>query len=406
MKKLKVRLRHMGYNEFLYRNLFNIEENCLPLEYHKFNNFFLFHCMRCISFMDAYNERDSLFASIILVRLHNLIYHKFPDQELEDEFKKFIMDFEDYYLHSEKWSNEFEYKNVTQPNHPERIKRDAEADQKRRIMIIAQLENMGYTPDSSLSTADLYNQLEEAIAKEQAREAEELTNANGYLSSQITGIKPSEIEEVSEANPSVDEEDDEGPVVLDDEEVTPPKSLDDMATELENDTSEKLVKEIEEKMATPEFHASVEKFINNEGESSEMKEFDDFASKIGDELVAERNVINNKEVTAKVKNNDILDVSLDSIVAEDTNGSNLGHITLDDAMIVNRSELNKPTPKTKKVVAFVDRFNYYYIKNDGKDTYTYYTREGTVHEEDVPEVTVLQLMGCGNLQKTTKEIPV
>lgn len=168
IKKFKARLPRYNYNEDIYKMFFNLEEKFLPEEYNDLNNIFLFHVMRFISHTDTYNKRDSLYVSSILMKLYNLLYHKFGDSDAEMEFISIIKRIDDYFM---PYIDEFREKNITSPNHPVRKKRDEEYDQKLRVMIIASLQNEGIEPDTSLSTEELKAQLQDIIDKK-SKEAE------------------------------------------------------------------------------------------------------------------------------------------------------------------------------------------------------------------------------------------
>ena len=62
------------------------------------------------------------------------------------------------------------------------------------------------------------------------------------------------------------------------------------------------------------------------------------------------------------------------------------------------------TPTLVQKDVYVDRYGYYYMQDGESDTYTYYTRENTIHESGVPELTVLQLMNAGVLTKETRYV--
>lgn len=177
IEKFNSRLPRYGYNPDVYKKFFNLEENFLPDEYNKFNNLFLFHIMRFISFTDTYDKTDTLFVSTILSRLYNLIYHRYENQEIEDEFISLIKKFADYFV---PYSDEFVTKNITSPDHPHRIQRDKEYEEKRRVMIIASLQNEGIEPDTTLETEELRKMLQDVMEKKQNGtsevETEETTN--------------------------------------------------------------------------------------------------------------------------------------------------------------------------------------------------------------------------------------
>ena len=195
IKKFKARLPRYNYNEDIYKMFFNLEEKFLPEEYNDLNNIFLFHVMRFISHTDTYNKRDSLYVSSILMKLYNLLYHKFGDSDAEMEFISIIKRIDDYFM---PYIDEFREKNITSPNHPVRKKRDEEYDQKLRVMIIASLQNEGIEPDTSLSTEELKAQLQDIIDKK-SKEAE-VTKDDADTSVSETP------EEVSESSNDVQDE--------------------------------------------------------------------------------------------------------------------------------------------------------------------------------------------------------
>lgn len=196
IKKFKSRLPRYNYNEDIYKMFFNLEEKFLPEEYKDLNNIFLFHVMRFISYTDTYNKRDSLYVSSILMKLYNLLYHKFGDNDAEMEFISVIKRLDDYFM---PYIDEFKEKNITSPNHPVRKKRDEEYDQKLRVMIIASLQNEGIEPDTSLSTEELKAQLQEVIDKK-SKEAEVEENESESASTDTVDTT----EEVADDTPKED----------------------------------------------------------------------------------------------------------------------------------------------------------------------------------------------------------
>lgn len=171
MKKYETRLPRYGYEKNIHRKFFNLEEMFLPEEYHVFNNMFLFHVMRFISYTDSYNKIDTLYVSAILLNLYNLVYHRFESPEAEAEFISVIKRFDNYFEPYRDYINEH---NATHPGHPARIKyheeREKEEEEKRRLMIIAGLQNAGIEPDTNLDTETLKAMLNDVIAKEKAEE--------------------------------------------------------------------------------------------------------------------------------------------------------------------------------------------------------------------------------------------
>ena len=203
IKKFKARLPRYNYNEDIYKMFFNLEEKFLPEEYNDLNNIFLFHVMRFISHTDTYNKRDSLYVSSILMKLYNLLYHKFGDNDAEMEFISIIKRIDDYFM---PYIDEFKEKNITSPNHPVRKKRDEEYEQKLRVMIIASLQNEGIEPDTSLSTEELKAQLQEVIDKK-SKEAEVAKNeVDTPVSETNTPWSQTPAETVESSNDVQDEE--------------------------------------------------------------------------------------------------------------------------------------------------------------------------------------------------------
>ena len=187
MKKFKSRIIKQGCNEEIYKMFFNIEEKFLPNEYHDFNNIFLFHVMRFVAHTDSYSKADRLKVSSILLKLYNLLYHKYPTIEMENDTINIIKKFDDYFF---KFEDEFKERNVTSPNHPVRIKRDNEYEQKVRMMIIASLQNEGIEPDTRLSTEELRNMLQDIINKKQSESVDNTETDN--------------VEDISETNDDID----------------------------------------------------------------------------------------------------------------------------------------------------------------------------------------------------------
>ena len=348
MKKFATRIPKFGYNQNVYKHFFNIEEMFLPDEYNKFNNLFLFHVMRTISFMDPYDKNDNLYASSIFVKIYNLIYHKYPTKEVEDEFIEFIKKFDDMFV--EKWSDRFAAYNVTSPDHPERIKKEVEIDQKTRMMLIAQLQNRGVEPDTTMSTVDLRHLLDDVLEKEKKKEEEEESvEKEDYNPDDMTSLTPNEIPP-EELEPLEEDED---------EHDIPPE----IADVLKND----------------------DRFVVFLGSKDYLHDLPMTGNEDGDSWL----------VLWKESN--------------DPNGEkeelNKPFIWVDDKWVTvdnQESENIEPgIPMIEKEV-YVDRFRYYYVKDEDSDTYTYYTREDIICEKDVPELTVLQLVNGGVLTKETR----
>lgn len=168
--KFKSRLPKYGYNPVMYKMFFNIEEKFLPEEYHDFNNLFLFCVMRYISFSDPYDKYDSMLVSSLLMKLYNLLYHKFETNDNEEEFVNIVKRMLDYFKPYEK---EFKEKNITSPKHPRRIARQAEQEAKERCVLINRLIDLGIDPDTNMSTQELRDKLEAALNKDKSVETDD-----------------------------------------------------------------------------------------------------------------------------------------------------------------------------------------------------------------------------------------
>lgn len=353
MKKFAVRIPKLGYNKDIYKFFFNLEENFLPEEYHAFNNLFLFHVMRTISFMDVDSKRDNLYASAILVKLYNLVYHKFGNQESEDEFVEFIRKFDDLFM--EKWKDKFEADNVTNPKHPERIKKDEEAAKRKRMMTIAELKNRGIEPDTSLDTDTLTNQLKDAI------EAEKNSMNN-------------ELDDWAKEHPDVNEDNNTDATESND-------SLPVAYLNNENADSQNTSESNEEAPAIDLENA--EQAMEAINASEDVDQFDKDLEAMGDELRKEMNRDNPDGVIETPK--------------EEPDKEDSGWVV----PIQGRGK----TEAVVEEVVYVDVHGYYY-RQMGDGSYTYFTNDDKVYETGFTEDTILNLLGTGNLTKTFKQFKI
>lgn len=353
MKKFAVRIPKLGYNKDIYKFFFNLEENFLPEEYHAFNNLFLFHVMRTISFMDVDSKRDNLYASAILVKLYNLVYHKFGNQESEDEFVEFICKFDDLFM--EKWKDKFEADNVTNPKHPERIKKDEEAAKRKRMMTIAELKNRGIEPDTSLDTDTLTNQLKDAI------EAEKNTMNN-------------ELDDWVKEHPDVNEDNNTDNTEVND-------SLPVAYLNNENSDNQDTHNSNEEAPAIDLENA--EHAMEAINASEDVDRFDKDLEAMGDELRKEMNRDNPEGVIETPKEEPDKEDS-DWVVPVQSRGT---------------------TAAVVEEIVYVDVHGYYY-RQMGDGSYTYFTNEDKVYETGFTEDTILNLLGTGNLTKTFKQFKI
>lgn len=405
MKKFKTRIEKMGYSDKIYQIYFNIEEDFLPKEYHIFNNFFLFHIMRIISFFNVDAKRDNLYAGAILVKLYNLKYHKFVDKEDENKFIEFIKSYLDRFAD---YREKFEADNTTAPNHPARIQQEKEYEQKRRMMIISNLQSHGIEPDTSLETEELKSMLDDVLEKEANNEVEQEIPEAPINASAVKQIHPVDENEVIEAK--LYSEDMEHPEEDDSSEEpvnTPSENFNDFIDKIQDNEDVKEFDKFAESIHN-EIDLSQAKVVkdNNIPKSSDF-----VVDTVNDTYREKGSVINAdklqvKEITSEthirklpvreqVNISDIMVSTSENPVDEKTEATN--NNTLDDSEI--DVELLPDEPVSQSEV-YVDQFGYYYKKTP-IGTYNYYTREGDLYEKDIAEDTVLRLMSSGNL---TKEI--
>lgn len=373
MNKFHSRLHRYGYNEDIYKMFFNIEEKFLPEEYHDFNNIFLFHVMRYISYTDPYNKEDSLFTSSILIKLYNLLYHKFESVEMEKEFIDIIKKFDDYFVD---YRDFFKEHNTTSPNHPKRIKRDKEYDERRRMMIISSLENEGIHPDTTLSTEELRSMLQDVIDKK---------------SKELDSMK----EELGDADIEVSDNNEE--IFLSD---------------FDKDAND----EREEENQFLNEAGSVEKAIDIVESSPLLKELDSMAEEMGGTLIPEQKVaepFNSIEKKMEESNgsvsgtNETLEKAIEMVESspeidsmenlEKECANELKHYTENEPEHVN-VDVVLTEPETIDV--YMDAYKCYYaLKDDNSNSYTYYDENHEIIEDNVKEDDVLRLISSGAVSK-------
>jgi hypothetical protein len=133
-QRFKDRCKSCHLDISILNHLINLEENYLPEEYAVYNNFYLFFIMRATGHTDKkdINEIKQVFRNMI-----NLVYNKFYDDETKqlfiDSMKGFLDRFSEY-------RELFSEKNILQPNHPYRIKKDAEISAMKRSKYLKVIE--------------------------------------------------------------------------------------------------------------------------------------------------------------------------------------------------------------------------------------------------------------------------
>lgn len=180
IERYRTHIKHFGFNEDIYKLFFNIEENFLPEEYHKFNNLFLFIYMRRIGYLDFNNKNDVLIAQAFTSSLANLIYHKFTNTDEEKDFIEAIKQTLDYF---KKFSDKYEKENTTYKNHPNRIAFEKEHSKKRFEEIKEKCDRMKIEVPDDINTAEdlqkLYNEkMDEMISSQLEKEKENEKDPN------------------------------------------------------------------------------------------------------------------------------------------------------------------------------------------------------------------------------------
>lgn len=388
MKKFAVRLPKYGYNKDLYKLFFNLEEKFLPEEYHDLNNIFLFVVMRYISYTDTYSKVDSLYVSSVLIKMYNLLYHRYETQNQENEFIELIKRLDNYFM---PYLERFTKYNTTSPNHPKRKERDEKYEEKRRLMLIASLENAGVEVDTTLETEELREMLQNVIKEKENEESQNSDTTNDVIGPAVkipvnkeikTDEEESDIDVVVEKAGSeqlekyIDTIEEKEAVMELDEfmDSIDTEELKDGAIRLdppEDLTENELIKDVK---STSE----LESVINTIESSEHIDELDAFMEEVADEI----HVVTDPKEIEKNKESDNIN---------------------DDEFVVERRIGNTSTEEDKKepteIEVWKDAYGCYYVEDNG--TYGYCDEHGNVVEEGVPEDTVLKLISGGNVTKTT-----
>jgi hypothetical protein len=408
MNKFSNRLPRYGYNKDIYRMFFNIEEKFLPEEYWDLNNIFLFHVMRFISFTDVNDKRDSLYVSSILIKLYNLLYHSYETDAQEKEFIEIIKKVDDFFM---PYKEVFAEYNTTSPKHPKRVARDTEFDEKRRVMIIASLQNEGIEPDTNLSTEELRamlqdvidkktKEIEDSIAEDERKESAEATDTNSEEASDYD----SEFEELEEIE-SEDESEDEALV---DENLPESENLeeelsDDELVETEIVDEEELSEEIDIDEIVDEDNDMIEDATDDSMIDVEIVEEDDGEDDVNyiepeseeTDGIDSEDVVESENLEEEISDDELVETESDDgaeLPVEDAT---------DDSMIVSRrfADIEDASKDPEEITIFKDKYGCYYVQ-DG-DMYAYCDENDNVIERDINEETILQLLSAGAVEKTT-----
>lgn len=121
------RIKKLGLNSEIYKNLLDIESLFLGEEYYPFNNLFLFIMLRFIAYADVYSDKDSLYCQSILVNVSKLKYHKFESDSDKQLMIALIRKVDDYFMD---YKDIFIEKNITNPLSEYRINAEKERTEK------------------------------------------------------------------------------------------------------------------------------------------------------------------------------------------------------------------------------------------------------------------------------------
>lgn len=129
MNRYYERLDRMKINRSIHSAFFNLEEDYLPESYAPFNNFFLFHIIRWVSYVDPNVESDFLYMSSLMGALKDLVTGESTEEE-KQTILSVMKDFYSFYQDSDV-EEYFVKKNTNYKNHPDRIQAEKLAKQKR-----------------------------------------------------------------------------------------------------------------------------------------------------------------------------------------------------------------------------------------------------------------------------------
>ena len=121
------RIKKLGLNSEIYKNLLDIESLFLGDDYYPFNNLFLFIMLRFIAYADVYSDKDSLYCQSILINVSKLKYHKFDSDSDKQLMIALIRKVDDYFMD---YKDIFIEKNITNPLSEYRINAEKERTEK------------------------------------------------------------------------------------------------------------------------------------------------------------------------------------------------------------------------------------------------------------------------------------
>nr|DAE52428.1 MAG TPA: hypothetical protein [Caudoviricetes sp.] len=384
MEKFRIRIKRLGYDENTYKMFFNIEEMFLPEEYYPMNNMFLFVAMRFISYADTNNKNDALFCSSLLIKMYNLVYHRFSTPEEEKEFINQIKAVDDYFVPH---IATLEEKNVTSPNHPARQEARAENEAKLRESLCNAIHDHGKELTDEvvkMSVKELKEYLEKIVTEEKAEKEAE-------VESFVSEIQPTVSVDIGDGDsveiPKADKPE---------EQVYPNEDLDEEAQEavsyttpIKNNTfiiddfRHKVDNDIMTGTLAPEEEADVKEMIN------EVEPVPELASALKD--------VPDKTIS------DYLNAQYVDEKEYQRNKAEAERRAYDSMVIERRGDVNVPVSfDMTNQYAYVDNYGDIYIPTiDGKAYDFYDSRDGHRVEQNVDEIAVLQLCSSGAVTKKT-----
>lgn len=406
MDKFRIRIKRLGYDENTYKMFFNIEEMFLPEEYYPMNNMFLFMAMRFISYADTNNKDDALFCSSLLIKMYNLVYHRFSTPDEEATFINQIKMVDDYFAPYKETLIE---KNVTSPNHPARQEAHRESEARLRESlcnaIVAHGEKL--TDDVvKMSVKELKEYLEKIVADEKAKKEAE-------VDSFVSEIEPEKIEEVDSDNGETENSVLENPE--EDNSVTFP-DMRSVADAIRDEVDQKIMAS-----TTPDEKATADEQktddttehnprkailhpIYNKTNTISDEEAADVAELIketGDALNLDDDVVK----TIKEIPEETVLKALDAQYVDDDRYQKAKELhesrAYESMVIERRGDVNVPVAfDMENQYAYVDNYGDIYIPTiDGKAYDFYDSRDGHRVEQNVDEIAVLQLCSSGAVTK-------
>lgn len=138
MDRYYSRLERLDINRALHGQFFNLEENYLPSTYEVFNNFFLYHVIRFIAYVNIDVKHEYLYMTSIVGALRDLV----TGEATEEEKSTIINVMKDFYTFFEypEIIEKFKERNSSYKNHPDRIEAEKRAAERRRIQTLATIK--------------------------------------------------------------------------------------------------------------------------------------------------------------------------------------------------------------------------------------------------------------------------